>query len=136
VINNSQNLPHNNSQNNVNVKTKKNRPGIRKRQHIKKSKAQQKRKQINVIYNYSNIQLDEPTIKLLNRGLNFSIKGPAPTISEIKTDCKMFNRRCLWKEHMHEVVNEEYQPPLFKQEKTNIPPGPTPRALLGFLSTI
>ena len=136
VINTSQNIISDNNEPNANVKTKKNRPGIKKRRHIKKSKALQKKKHINVIFNYSNLQLDEATIKLLNRGLNFSIKGPAPTISEIKTDCKMFNRRCLWKESNHLKEKEEYKPSIFKQEKTNIPPGPTPRALTGFLSTV
>ena len=118
------------------IRKKQNRPGIRKRKHIKKQRDKQKKQDLNVIFNYSNTQLDEATIKLLNRGLNFAIKGPAPTNSEIRTDCRMFNRRCLWKENFWDKNQDTYTPPIFREEKTSMPPGPTPKYLTGFLNTI
>lgn len=118
------------------IRKKRNRPGIRKRKYLKKQRDRQKKQELNVIFNYSKIKLNEATIKLLNRGLNFAIKGPAPTKSEIRTDCRMFNRRCLWKEKMWDNNQDNYIPPIFKEEKTSMPTGPTPRYLTGFLNTV
>ena len=114
---------------------KKNRPGIRERQFIKKQKKAQKQAQISAIFNFSDFQLDNATEKLLNRGLNFAIKTPIPNTTQMQADCKKLERQMAWKEHFKDNTTT-YVSQIFKQEKTNLPPKPIPPNLTSFLNTI
>ena len=116
------------------TKKKKNRPGKNKRIFLKKLREQQKKIQPNVVFNFSSQSFDESTMKLLSRGLNFAVKTIAPTKSNIKADCKQFARKMLWKEHFYDNSQQNFQPSIFKSEKTNLPGGPTPRYLTAFLN--
>ena len=116
------------------TKKKKNRPGINKRKYLKKLHKRQKKAHIDVVFNFSSQIIDPPTQRLLNRGLSFAVKTLAPTRSEIKADCKKFSRRVLFTERFHDSQNQNYTPPLFKTDKSNLPVGPSPRYLTAFLN--
>ena len=128
----TENIP---PQTNTKSNRRKNRPGIRTRQFIKKQRKIQKRTQISAIFNFSDFIVDTATEKLLNRGLNFSIKTPIPKITQIQADCKKLERQMAWKEHFKDDTSI-YVSKIFKQEKTNLPPKPIPPNLTSFLNTI
>ena len=120
-------------------KRKKNRPGINRRKFLKKLRNRQKKAKVNPVFNFSSCPLDSADNKLLNKGLNFAITTPAPTISEIRSDSKTFARRMEWKEYffseeIQPVINKS--PQIFKSDKTNLPPGNPPKNLRAFLNTI
>ena len=55
-------------------------------------------KQVNLVFNYSSIQLTEAMDKLLNRGLNFSILPLKLDITQILVDYRKFERSVIWHE--------------------------------------
>ena len=76
-------------------------------------------------------------MNLLNRGLNFAVKPSSINLSNILTDFKKFERKIKWQEFFSGQENPDYTPPIFKQEKTNLPRNhPTPRPLKLFLNTV
>ena len=116
---------------------KKNRPGKRTRQKMRQNKKELKRKPISVVFNYSSIELTESMIKLLNRGLNFCIKPLSVNLSNVLVDFKKFERKTKWREFFYGVTDQDYTPPIFKTEKTNLPKShATPRPLQVFLNTV
>ena len=127
----------NDRQPNQNIpKNTKNRPGKRCRERKRQKILNQKKQQINVVFNLSTIEVDENMHSLLNRGLNFCVKGNCPTESEILTDLHKFERRVLWTEFFFGKDNTNYIPPIFRKEKANLPPGPAPKPLQAFLNTV
>ena len=101
-----------------------------------KKKKLLKKKPISVVFNYSDLILTEPMMNLLNRGLNFAVKPSSINLSNILTDFKKFERKIKWQEFFSGQENPDYTPPIFKQEKTNLPRNhPTPRPLKVFLNT-
>jgi hypothetical protein len=93
-----------------------------KRGKWKRVQDQKNRQKINLIYNFSSIALTRDMEKVLNRGLNFCVTPPALNLTDILVDYKKFERKMKWKEFFHDQEsNEEYIPPIFKKEKTNMP---------------
>ena len=115
---------------------RKNRPGKNRRLFLKKKRKEQKNAQVSPIFNFSSVIIDRPTEKLLNRGLNFAIKTPIPSTTQIKADCRKFTRTVTWNEFWSRNPAPIYTRPIFKAEKTNLPPPPTPKNLTAFLNTI
>ena len=75
---------------------------------------------------------------LLNRGLNFSILPLKLDLTQVLVDYKRFKRSVIWHKfwHGHDKENE-YKPPIFRTEKTNIPKNyATPDALKTFLGSV
>lgn len=118
----------------------KNRPGKenrKKRKQFKRKRGQLSQKPLNVVFNYSKVELTEPMLKLLNRGLNFCIKPLNVNTTKLLCDFKKFERKCLWKEFFYNEEEKEYTEPIFKKEKTNIPKNhATPRPLQIFLNSV
>ena len=72
---------------------------------------------------------------LLNRGLNYSVLPDKLNLTQVLVDFKRFERSMLWTEFWSGKPKQEYKPPLFKQQKTNLPrKHPTPQALKVMLS--
>lgn len=112
----------------------------KKRKWIKKSKYQrlvkkQKKQRVSVVFNYSSVILTKDMENLLNRGLNYSVLPDKLNLTQVLVDFKRFERSMLWTEFWSGKPKEEYNPPLFKQQKTNLPrKHPTPQALKVMLS--
>jgi hypothetical protein len=62
--------------------------------------------------------------KILNRGLNFCVTPDNINVTEMLADYRKFERKMRWKEFFHdkEDENNHYIPPIFPQEKSNLPP--------------
>ena len=59
---------------------------------------------------------------LLNLGLNFSVLPNKLDLTQVLVDFRRFERSALWKEFWYNHENNtEYQPPIFKANKYNIP---------------
>lgn len=114
----------------------KNRPGKRYRVRKRQTIINQKKQQISTVFNFSSITVDKHMESLLNKGLNFNVKGKCPTESDILADLQRFQRRILWKEHFFDQNDSNYTPPLFHKEKTNLPSGPRTKPLMCFLNTV
>ena len=124
-----------------NEKTNEDQPcKMKKRKWLKKSKYQkmvkkQKKQRVSVIFNYSSINLTKDMESLLNRGLNYSVLPEKLNLTQVLVDFKRFERTMLWTEFWSGKPKEEYKPPLFKKQKTNLPTKhPTPAALKTMLA--
>ena len=115
---------------------KRNRPGLQTRKKWKKRKRKEKRRPLSVVFNYSSFELSDAMISLLNRGLNFCVKPLGVDLSKLLTDFKKFERKMLWKEFFSGEEQNDYQPPLFKTEKTNLPKQKPPKGLDKFLHSV
>lgn len=116
---------------------KKNRPGLQSRLKSKKKRKSEKKCPISVVFNYSSLELTKPMLTLLNRGLNFVVKPLSVELSKVLTDFKKFERKLIWREFFHDKDNDEYIPPVFKEEKTNLPRNhPLPKGLQKFSNTV
>jgi hypothetical protein len=128
--------------NNVRVTKKKNRPGARQRKYKSTIlKRLQKKTPVNIVFNYSSIDLSDAAIRALNKGLNFCIKPPNIDMTEILSDHLKFSRRMQWAEQFYtddvEPEDSNFIPSIFKQEKTNFPNrGNVAKPLQTFLNTV
>ena len=95
-------------------------------------------KQVNLVFNYSSIQLTEAMDKLLNRGLNFSILPLKLDITQILVDYRKFERSVIWHEFWFaRETQNEFQKSVFKKHKTNMPKNyTTPQGLQIYLNAI
>ena len=77
-------------------------------------------------------------VKLLERGLNYTILPLKLDITQVLVDYKRYERSMLWKEFFHNAQPEEaYIPPIFKSRKTNRPKNhKTPQELKNFLGAV
>ena len=75
--------------------------------------------------------------QVLNRGLNFAILPLKLNITQVLVDYAKFERTMLWQEFWGNSPKENFKPPIFKKEKTNLPRNhPTPSALKTFLNGV
>jgi hypothetical protein len=96
-----------------------------KRTRWRKIQTKKNCKQITAVYNYSDIPLTNAMSKVLNRGLNFCVTPDKLNVTEMLVDYRKFERKIRWKEFFHdkdEDNNIPYIPPIFHQEKSNLPP--------------
>ena len=75
---------------------------------------------------------------LLNRGLNFTILSPKLDITQTLVEFKQFERSAIWHEFWFgRQPEEQYEQPLFKTQKSNLPKNYTvPQGLKTFLGAI
>ena len=90
------------------------------------------------MFNESKIELTEPMLNLLNRGLNFIILPYKLDITQTLVDFKRFERSIIWHEFWFGQENlEEKEKPIFKTQKNNLPKNYTvPQGLKTFLSGV
>ena len=102
----------------------------------KRQKIKLKKQHINVIFNYSSIELTSDMEKILNKGLKFAILPLKLDITQVLTDFKRFERTVIWKEFWAgRDTSTEFKPPIFKQTKYNLPyKYKSPKGLLDFLA--
>ena len=76
--------------------------------------------------------------KLLNRGLNFSVLPNKLDLTQVLTDFKSLERNMFWTEFFYgNEENSEYEPPIFKTTKNNMPKNhSTPEDLKIFLNSL
>ena len=76
--------------------------------------------------------------KLLNRGFNFSVLPNKMDLTQILTDFKSLERNMVWTEFFYGTEeNIEYEPPIFKTTKNNMPKNhSTPEGLKVFLTSL
>ena len=109
------------------IVTSEENPPKQKRKWIKKSKwkrlkRKQSRKKLNVVFNYSGIELSQDMENLLNRGLSFAITPLSLNLSQVLVDFSKFERKLRWREFFATQEDDhEYQPSIFRKEKTNLP---------------
>jgi hypothetical protein len=81
-----------------------------------------KKQKINVVFNYSYLELTPAMEKVLNRGLKFAILPLKLDITQILTDFRRFERTMVWREFWFGKESEKpYVPPMFKKRKHNFP---------------
>jgi len=97
-----------------------------------------KKQKINVVFNYSSIEITKPMENLLNRGLNFCITPLKLDITQILSEFRRFERTMVWKEFFFENENgQEVKNNIFKSKKTNMPKDhKTPKGLKDCLTAI
>ena len=89
-----------------------------------------KKQKINIIFNYSNIELTPAMEDLLNRGLNFPSMPIKLNITQVLVNFARFERSMLWQEFWSNKEKQNFKPPIFKKKKTNLPvKHPTPANL-------
>ena len=91
-----------------------------------------------IVFNYSDIELTEGMISVLNLGLNYSILPLKLDITQVLVDFRRFERSAIWQEYWHGHENDVgYKPPIFKSQKNNLPKKhSTPKGLKTFLNSI
>ena len=73
--------------------------------------------------------------KVLNRGLNFAIMPLKLNLTQVLVYYKRFERSVIWHEFWFGKDKVEFEPPIFKKNKTNLPSKhPTPQGVKVFLS--
>ena len=79
--------------------------------------------QLTSVFNYSSVVLSEQMNEVLNLGLNFAILPLKLDITQVLVDFRKYERSMIWKEFWfnQEEETESYTPPIFKEEKTNLP---------------
>ena len=96
-----------------------------------------KKNKINVVFNYSGIELSEGAQKVLNRGLNFSLTPEKLNITQLLADISRFERLLEWKEYWYgKESDSDPGPKLFKQHKTNRPKDPVPKGITTFINSM
>ena len=102
------------------------------------SNNQFKRQNISIVFNESKIELTEPMLKLLNRGLNFIVLPYKLDITQTLVEFDRFERSIIWYEYWFGQENlEEKEKRLYKKQKNNLPKNYTvPQGLKTFLSAI
>ena len=111
---------------------------VSKQNHKKKNK-QKNQEKINVIFNYSNVELTPFMLSVLNRGLNFSVLPKNLDLTQVLTELKRFERTMVWKEFWNGQEKEENDltKHIFKVKKTNFPKNyQIPQELKTFLAAI
>ena len=103
----------------------------------KRLKTKLKKQKINVVFNSSHTVLTESMVKLLNRGLKFSVLPLKLDITQVLTDFKRFERTMVWKEYWFGKDKEPYVLPIVKQKKYNFPRNhKAPKGLQNYLAAI
>ena len=75
---------------------------------------------INIVFNYSKVELSEAMISVLNRGLNFCILPMKIDITEALVDWKRFERSMIWREFWHGREDIQTETKIFKTKKNNL----------------
>ncbi len=88
--------------------------------------------------NFSSIQFDQSTEKLIQRGSTFVPLPKSVNRTETQAALQRFERNCLWKAHFYTDEDQEdtYIPPLFKKVKDNLPSKAPPKPLEDALTGI
>ena len=105
----------------------------------KTSKTQQKKQKVNVVFNYSNQELNSDMLKVLNKGLNYSILPHKIDNTLVLTEFRRFERTILWNEFWKEKGNNEENKKtksIFKILKNNFPNYKSSESLKAFLNSI
>ena len=92
----------------------------------------------NIVFNYSDIVMTEAMLKLLNRGLNFSILPFKLDITQTLVEYRKFERAIIWYEFFFgNETDSDIKEHIFRTEKTNMPKNyNSPEGLKIFLSSI
>ena len=109
------------------------------RSRFVREKNKMKKQTLNVIFNYSSIELSEHMTNVLNKGLKFSILPSELDITQLLTDLKKFERTMVWREFWfgRNVEEDDEKKPIFKRVKTNFPKNhSTPVDLKNYLAAI
>jgi hypothetical protein len=81
-----------------------------------------KRQDISVVFNESSIVLTKPLENLLNRGLKFTILPLKLDITQTLVEFRRFERSTIWHEFWFQRdTQEQYEKPIFRVEKNNLP---------------
>ena len=104
----------------------------------KRYKARLKKQQVNVIFNYSKVQLTKDMEMVLNRGQHFAIHPIKLDLTHVLTDFKRFERTMIWQEFWHGRDDSNTQKKtIFKQKKSNLPKNySSPNNLKTFLAGV
>ena len=104
---------------------------------FKREQHKLRRQKINIIFNYSKIELTADMENVLNRGLNFSILPLKLDLTQVLVDFHKFERSMIWTEFFYGKEIEYYNPPIFKANKNNLPKNySSPNELKTFLGAI
>ena len=84
-----------------------------------------KKQKINIIFNYSDVPLNEDCINLLSKGLNFAVLPKVIDMTQVLVDLKQFERTIIWKEFWY-GKEDQYNPSEEKNiQSTEIQPSKT-----------
>ena len=108
------------------------------RSRYKREQNKIKRQELTAVFNKSNFILTDKMEKVMNRGLNFGVLSKKLDITQVFVDLKKFDRTMIWKEWWHgHTTEEEYDKPMFKTHKTNLPANyKVPNGLKTYLSSV
>ena len=92
-----------------------------------------------IVFNYSDIELTEDMVSLINLGLNFSVLPLKLDITQVLVDFKQYEKRAIWQEFwygLEEQTNKQTHQ-IFKRKKINLPKDYTiPKGLQTFLGAV
>ena len=106
--------------------------------HYKRKKIQLKEQRLNVVYDYSSIELNAAMDRVLNRGLNFCILPKRLDLTQVLVDFRRFKRTMVWKKFWFGREGENSQMSrIFKKKKNNFPRNyRSPQVLQAFLAAV
>ena len=120
-----------------NNSTKNNRSFLKRTKHRRWKTKELKKRLPNLVHNFSDFQLDEDMVALLNKGANFAVTPKNINKSQMKANHDRYSRTMQWAEHhyLKEMNGNESEedsiqddvPDIFRVKKTNLPPqAPSP----------
>ena len=108
------------------------------RSKYRKIQLKQRKQKLNILFNYSNIELTKDMEAVLNRGLNFCVLPLKLDITQILVEFRQFERTVVWQEYWHDA--DQNAPPnrrIFKSKKHNFPrKHKTPNGVKTFLGAV
>ena len=129
------------NENLVNDQTKKPKRKWIPRNKYRRLKKKQLKKKINLVYNFSSLELTEDMISLLNKGLNFCPNPDKVNLSQLFADGFQMHRKMAWKHHFDQdnkskFGNTKPQNPFEeKNKKVNLPKN-IPEAITTFVKCV
>ena len=146
---------------NIHKKSSKTRRFVPRRKYQQWKKVEATKKNLGLIHNFSDINLSNGMISLLNKGPGFVLLEHTLNVTQTMADLNKYERRIRWCEYFsNEVTNlsdhihDEHEnlsmnnttliledervdiPSIFKTEKSNLPKSNPPKSLQIFLSAI
>ena len=121
-------------------KRKQNRKWIPKSVY-RRQKRKSLKKKINLVHNFSSIELSEAAVSVLNKGLNFCPAQKGVNYTQLLADLFRLERKMAWTHHFRDEEKEDSSevkkkfPFTDKKQKTNLPPE-YPKEISEFINSV
>ena len=123
----------------ITKKHQKSRRFIPRQKYPKWKKREAAKRNLDLVHNFSDFEINEPTRLLLNRGLSFVPMPKTLNITQTMADLDKYGRKLKWSEFFFEKEENEdpdHIPNVFRPEKYNLPSTKPPQSLNTYLGAL